>query len=95
VRPDSTVGDNALRGHAVATVSVQESPPPETVNVAEETETLSLNDVPLSERVRMINVSDIVTPKEGYSDGSKPEVKVDPVPAIIVSLPSADDLSFI
>ena len=39
----------------------------------------------------MINVTDVVDTSKVHIDGKKPEVEANPVPAIIVNLPSADD----
>jgi len=51
VRPDSTVGGSAPCDPAIATKSVQDDSPLEIAKTVEDTEALSLDDVPLSERV--------------------------------------------
>jgi len=89
VRPDSTMGDNAPCDPAVATIPVQDDPPLEVAKTAEETETLSLDDMPLNERVRMINVTDVVDVDKGRISENKPEMETGLVPTVIVSLSSA------
>jgi len=94
VQPDSTMGGNAPCDPAVVIKSVQDDPPLEIAKTVEETEALSLDDVPLSERVRMINVTAMVETSEiqAKGEGSEggPEVRASPVPAIVVSLPTVE-----
>ena len=94
VRPDSTVEGNPP-GEPVFIKSAQDDPPLEIAQTIEETRACSLDDMPLSRRIRMINVTAEIhtTEREAQRriEGREPEARISPAPTIMVSLPVVDD----
>ena len=97
VRPDSAVEGNPPCDPVVVAKSVQADPPLEIAKTVEETEALSLDDIPLSRRIRMIDVTAEIhtTEREALwriNEGG-PEIRTSQVHAIMVSLPTVDNFS--
>ena len=96
VRPDSTMEGNPLCEPVPAIETVQNDPPLKVAQTVEEAETLSLDDMPLSRRIRTINVTAEIHTAEREAqrriEGSGPEDKTSPAPTIMVSLPVVVDL---